>query len=146
MNSEIEKLLEKMPLRRPRASLDRRILRSGKMTAIRWSAVAGAVAAAAALLVAALIWQGERHDSPEQSRIADTHPKLPEFPAGPVRLQRDFSQLEYEGIILLDDKTPVRKFHRRILRNVIWMDEQAGFVDEMTMPDEEIILLTAQTY
>lgn len=146
MNDEIERLLARVPLRRPSESLDRRILGSGRRPAVCCIAAGAAVAAAAAVIVVALTWPGVPPEGPGRSGSAATHPALAEFPPGPVRLERDFWQLQYEGLFLLDDQTPVRAFRRRILRNVIWIDEQNGFTDAMATPDEEVILVPVEIY
>ena len=151
MSTEIERLLAEMPLRRPTTSLDGRVLcRRGKARVLRWSAVGAAVAAAAAVVTIAVApWRGGPQERPgpvERAHLATQTPAAEMVPAGPVRLERDFSQLHYEGIMLLDENTPVHRFRRRIFRNVLWVDERSGFAEQMAIPDQEIIFISAESH
>jgi len=145
MSDEIEKLLRKMPLRRPPKTLDRRVLRQPARAARLWWA-AGALAAAAVVAVAiALSGGGKQHSRPEPGVAQRTAQPEPQ-PPGPVRMEQTYSRMQYEGVLLLDDRTPLRKFRRRILRRVLWIDERTGYTDEMSIPDEQVILIAAETY
>ncbi len=146
MSDEIEKLLRKMPLRRPPKTLDRRVLRQPAGAARLWWA-AGALAAAAVVVgvAIALSGGGKQHSHPEPGVAERTAQPEPQ-PAGPVRMEQTYSRMQYEGVLLLDDRTPLRKFRRRILRRVLWIDVRTGYTDVMSIPDEQVVLIAAETY
>jgi hypothetical protein len=140
MNSDdIESLLERMPLVKVPASLDARVLgrarRGHRM--LLWTAAAAGLAAAA-VVVAVLNFGGPT--------------KLPPLPppseeamaaAEPVRLEQNWSQLSYEGVVVPDGRTPLRQFRRQTLEHVQWIDASNGTRTEMTIPREEVILIKA---
>jgi len=138
-NDDIESLLERMPLVKVPASLDARVLgraRRGRRMLL-WTAAAAALAAAA-VVVAVLNFGGPT--------------KLPPLPppskeamaaAEPVRLEQNWSQLSYEGVVVPDGRTPLRQFRRQTLEHVQWIDASNGTRTEMTIPREEVILIKA---
>ena len=138
-NDDIENLLARMPLVKAPASLDAKVLgraRRGRRV-IFWTAAAAGLAAAAAV-VAAINFSG-----------LTKPPTLPAPPvesvaaAEPVRVEQNWSQLSYEGIVVPDGRTPLKKFRRQAIEHVQWIDAASGTKTEMTIPREEVILIKA---
>jgi len=149
MTSDIENLLREMPLRKPPASLDARVLgaraRPGRRT---WpiAVAAGALAAAAALVIAFVLPRGT-----ETGAVAPGAPPAPApvqvasqaGQAGPVRLEQNWTEVSYEGLVAPDNETPLRKFRRQTIEHVRWTDPSSGIRVETTTPRDEIILIRA---
>jgi hypothetical protein len=149
MTSDIENLLREMPLRKPPASLDARVLGAAPQPRRRtWPmAIAGAVLAAAAAVVIALALP----------RGTETGPAAPAAPpaastvqvaaqadaAAPVRLEQNWTQVSYEGLVAPDNEAPLRKFRRQTIEHVRWTDPASGLRVEATTPRDEIILIRA---
>jgi len=134
---DIETLLARMPLVKAPASLDSKVLgraRRGRRV-IFWTAAAAGLAAAA-VIMAVLNLGGP------------TKPPLPPptesmAAAEPVRVEQNWSQLSYEGIVVPDGRTPLKKFRRQAIEHVQWIDAASGTKTEMTIPREEVILIKA---
>lgn len=152
MSNEIEDLLGRMPLRQPAPSMDAKVLRAphrGRRI-LWWAAVGGAVGAAAAVLLVAFTLFTDDGD-----RVArDTNPPVPipktptvaKTDPAPVRLEQNWSTVAYEGVVVPDDRTPLRQFRRRMFERVEWIDEARGTRMEMTIPREEVILIKATAH
>lgn len=140
MNSDdIESLLERMPLVKAPASLDARVLgpaRRGRRILL-WTAAAAGLAAAA-IVLAALNFGGP-------TKLLPLPPPSKEAMAAaePVRLEQNWSQLSYEGVVVPDGRTPLRQFRRQTLEHLQWIDASSGTRTEMTIPREEVILIKA---
>ena len=142
MTSDIENLLREMPLRKPAASLDARVVgRRRRLRIVLWTAATAGVAAAAAAAIIILAGPGgpaQLPALPPPAAVAQAP-----SPAEPVRLQRNWSQLSYEGVVVPDGRTPLRQFRHQALEHVQWIDAARGTKTEMTIPREEIILIKA---
>jgi hypothetical protein len=167
MNDEIENLLHEMPLRKPSPALDDRVLAGlrgrppGQTEAParrprRWwalPAAGAALAVAAAIVIALALPRGTETGGPGPDAAAPPEPgsvaQAPEVPAadaGPVRMEQDWSELTYEGVVVADEETPLRKYRHQTLEHVQWFDPRRGIRVESTVPREEVILVKATVY
>jgi hypothetical protein len=116
-------------------------------------AVGGALAAAAAIILAVGLPQGTPTSTPGP-QPASAPPLVangsltltgaaPPLPVEPVRLEQNWSELSYEGLVCPDPETPLRKFRRRTLEHVQWFDPRRNIRMETTIPREEIIFVKA---
>jgi len=142
MSEEIENLLRAMPLKKPSAALDARVL--GR-SARRWWWLApvagGALAAAAALVLAVALPHGGQPPAAPPAPVAPAEATAQA--AGPERLEQNWSEVSYEGLVTPDEGTPLRKFRRRTYEYVRWFDPRQGIQVETTVPREEVILVKA---
>ena len=148
MTSDIENLLREMPLRKPPASLDARVLGAALRPRRRaWPmAAAGAVLAAAALVIAFALPRGT-----ETGPVAPAAPPAPApvqmaaqaDAAAPMRLEQNWTEVSYEGLVAPDNEAPLRKFRRQTIEHVRWTDPASGIRVETTTPRNEIILIRA---
>lgn len=143
MSERVEELLRDVPLREPSAELDERVLAARPRPLVRVLAAAGAAAAAAIVVVfgAELL----RTSRPAKPPAEVPRVEVAEAPSAPVRMERTVWDLSHEGIFMLDERTPMRKFRRRILECVRWIDPEQGLIVDMTVPREEVILISAET-
>ena len=142
MSEDVERMLRQMRLRRPSGRLDQRVVgRPGRRKVLGWVALAS-TAAAAVILIAAL-WPRGQAPRPAPTEVVQQGPTVP---ALPVRAEQTTCDVQYEGLLLLNDHGPFRKFRCRGVRRILWMDEHAGLVDELSIPTEEVILIRAETY
>jgi hypothetical protein len=151
MTNEIENLLGRMPLRKPPASLDDRVIgRRRRRRILAWSLASGAVAAAAAAVVVAVLLT----TGPDGTMVARSPnpPAVPNVPVErvaqapspkPLRLERNWAAVSYEGVVAPDEGAPLMKFRRRTLGHVQMIDQARGRQMEMTVPGEEVILIKA---
>jgi hypothetical protein len=150
MNADVEQLLRKLALRRPSPALDERITRARPGLPKSWRAAlaAGAVAAVAAAAWLMLKPGSEPASKPPPLAKTATVSETPVRPAvelPPLRVEQDFWQLRYDGVVLLDERTPLRRYHRYGLRQVTWIDE-GGRALELALPTHEIILITVESH
>jgi len=149
MPDEIETLLGRMPLRKAPASLDDRVIgRRRRRRILAWSLASGTVAAAAAALVVAIILNAGDGDlvargGPSAPAAAPAEAVAQADPAGPVRVERNWSTVAYEGVVTPDNQMPLMKFRRRTLGQVELIDKAGGRKMDMTVPGEEVILIKA---
>ncbi|MBL7140835.1 MAG: hypothetical protein ISS74_08005 [Planctomycetes bacterium] len=164
MNEDIEILLGQMPLRRPPASLDARVLRRlerPRQVVIPWAVAASAVAAAAVAILCAVLGGGDAPDAgaPAAPPVAQADllaepPAVPE--AGPwadeaeaavvpVHIERQWTHLAYEGVVSPEGE-PMAKFRRQVVEQLEWVDPEDGAYMEMTVPREDVFLIKADVY
>ena len=142
MSEDVERLLRQMRLRRPSGRLDERVLtRPGPRKVLGWVVLTWA-AAAATILIAVLWPSGQLRTRPPTEVVRQEPTAL----ALPVRAEQRVSDVQYEGLLLLNDHGPFRKFRCLGVRRILWMDENTGLVDELSIPTEEVILIRAETY
>jgi hypothetical protein len=142
MTSDIENLLRDMPLRKPPASLDAKVVGGGRrLRIILWTAAAAGVAAAAAAVIIMIMGPGGPARLPVLPPPIEVAQAAP--PTEPVRLQQNWSRLSYEGVVVPDGRTPLRQVRHRVLEHVQWIDAAGGTRTEMTLPREEVILIKA---
>jgi len=150
MSNEIENLLGRMPLRKPPASLDDRVIgRRRRRRILAWSVASGAVAAAAAAVVVAVLLTGNDGNmvarSPNPPAVSNAPAeRVAQAPSPkPLRLERNWAAVSYEGVVAPDEGAPLMKFRRRTLGHVQMIDQARGRQMEMTVPGEEVILIKA---
>jgi len=168
MHEDIEALLKRMPLRKPPASLDARVLwrpERPRQVVVAWAVAAGALAAAAAAILFALVGGPAAPDaatgtatptlaqagppapadvvpSPE---TATTPPAEADAAVVPVHIERQWAHLAYEGVVAPEGQ-PLAKFRRQVVDQVEWVDPDDGAYLEMTVPREDVILIKADVY
>ncbi len=146
MSDETERLLRELSLRRPSAALDKRVLgRPGGASRARWAVAAGVFSAAAALIVLAVVFREGQPSEPAHPAVVQQQSSERAL-TGRVRLEQDFSQVWYEGVVTWDDHTPLRKYRRRTVRRLLWIDEERGFLAEIAEPEEQVILIAAEVH
>jgi hypothetical protein len=67
----------------------------------------------------------------------------PPLPVEPVRLEQNWSELSYEGLVCPDPQTPMQTFRRRTVDHVQFFDPQRNIRMETIVPREEIIFVKA---
>jgi hypothetical protein len=147
-DSKIEHLLLAMPLARPDEHLDRRVL-SGQRA---WRPLVGYIAAAAAaaaivVAVAMAITGGRDNPSPQRSQLTSL-PGQDQAPgrADDIRVEQDWSQLSYQGLLTTDSGAVFRKFVQEDVRCVTLVDESSGRDVQVTVPTQQAILVKAEMY
>ncbi len=140
----IEELLRGMPLAEPSAALDRRLLRRPAGRAL-WAV--GLTAAAAAAVVAAVTF-GRGVDAAPQpkkhiARESSTDPAAAPAAGEPVRYEQVYTDARYAGTYEVDTGPPVRAIRHVTVRRVWWVNQQRDLRMEMTVPDEEVVLVRA---
>ena len=99
----------------------------------------GSLAAAAAVVLAWGVWPTE---APVVLPPPETVAKATDA-AGPVRVEQNWSQVSYDGLVFPNERTPMQKFRRQTVEHVQWIDARNGVRMETTRPKEDIILLSA---
>jgi hypothetical protein len=138
MSSEIENLLRQMPLRKPSADLDARVLAGRPRARRAWlaGAVGGALAAAAAVILAVGLPQN-------MSKVTPGPQPGPAAAVEPVRIEQNWSEVSYEEVVCPDPETPMQTFRRRTVDHVQFFDPQRNIRMETIVPREEIIFVKA---
>ncbi len=144
MSTDLEDLLREMPLRRPSALLDERVRTAGPGGGVAWKSALAAGVIAAALFSAWLI-ASRRPGGREAGGLAGRPPAGAPGPLRPVRFEQNSSDLWYEGLLLLDDHTPMRQYRQETVHEVRWIDPESGSAMEMTVPVETVFLVSAKT-
>jgi len=145
MPEDIEALLERMPLRKPPATLDAKVLpaRPRGRGLVGWIVAGGAAAAAAAVLLACWLHEGGEVP-PAPVPTGDEPAAVAEAPE-PLSVEREWTHVTYEGVVAPEGE-PMAKFRRHVVRQLEWIDPADGARMEMTVPREEVILIKANVY
>ena len=56
------------------------------------------------------------------------------------------SQTQDDGVIMLDDQTPVRVLHRRGIEKTRWFDQRQAVQAEQTAPRDDLVFVKLKTY
>jgi hypothetical protein len=56
------------------------------------------------------------------------------------------SRTSDEGVVMLDDDTPVRVFHRQAIERTRWFDEHEQMTAQEVSPRDEVVLMKLVTY
>ncbi|MCX5682876.1 MAG: hypothetical protein NT049_04240 [Planctomycetota bacterium] len=150
MNSrnDIETLLRQMPLRKPSLDLDVRVMARRPHPTRAWfiGAAGGALAAAAVVMLIVGLPQNATHVTPGTTLVGGGNPVSlpgPTAPVEPVRLEQNWSELSYEGLVLPDPQTPLQTFRHRTVDRVQFFDPLRNIRMETTVPREEVIFVKA---
>jgi hypothetical protein len=163
---EIESLLRRMPLRRPGAALDGRVLSACRRPIVRrrlwWAAAAALVAAAGAgPIVGHLLTQRERpgdtsqttrHLAPAGGEGAAQNPVRPEpapppARAQPVRIERTLAGgFNSDGVVGVADHAPLHRYRRLSVRQMWIIDLKTGKRMAVTIPREEVVLVRVEPF
>lgn len=63
----------------------------------------------------------------------------------PVRLEQNWSSVEYQGVIDSAEQGPLRAFRQQTLQRMVILDEN-GRQMEVTVPRQNVILVSAESY
>ena len=138
----LEELLKGLPVRRPPASLDAKVLRPARRRALGLGVTAAAAAAAAAALAALLLWPRTPHEPPSVGVSQARRPGQLE----PMQVEETVSQLSYQGLVAPDESWPMRVLRRRAITRTWLVDPQTGYTVETTVPHDQILLIRAEIY
>lgn len=151
MTDRLEELLRQLPLRQPDASLDGRVLAGRRPRGWLLAAVAMASAsAAAAALAVAVTLGGPRNRSVSSSLPQPTTPvavaaDVP-TPVEPVRVDREWTEVTYEGLIHRADGPPLRAYRVWTVRDTQVDDPAEGRTVRLTEPQDNLILLASDVH
>ena len=113
-------------------------------------AVGGALAAAAVVILAVGLPQNTANVTPgpkpaaAPTEVAATAPQpAPAASVEPVRLEQNWSEVSYEGVVCPDPQTPMQTFRRRTVDRVQLFDPRRNIRMETTVPREEFIFVKA---
>jgi hypothetical protein len=171
MSDPIERMLSELPLREPPAELDRRVMaalsehetialssprrkpgvprvpgvqrparqRRPVLATLGWL---GGSAALAALLAMA-ITTSMRQPDPIQPPAAPLAAADKGF--DPVRIEQTSSSVTPAGIVMLDERTPARRYVERTYEHVQLIDEANNIRIEYTTPRESYVLIPVES-
>ena len=131
MNDDIETLLRTLPLRSPPASLKRRVLGHRRRNLSVGIGVA-VLSAAAAAVVIGVLWTGG-FDADIAPREADPYS---------LRIEQQWQTVADDGVVLLEDLGPHRRFRHVTWRRTAWVDEENDIMLEAIVPEERIVLVS----
>ncbi len=163
---KVEQLLRATPLRQPGASLDERIFSAmadvdalvaptstppstfitrdhdaveinatpARFIFSRWLAGAAALAACVALVVVIM-------NSSETPPIHNDQGSIHAIDFDPVRIEHVYSDVEPEGVVFVDDDTPVQRYRRQTVEHVQLIDDKRNIRIELTVPQEDVIVM-----
>jgi hypothetical protein len=163
---EIESLLRRMPLRRPGAALDGRVLSACRRPVVRrrvwWAAAAALVAAAGAgPIVAHLLTHGERPGDTSQTAghlppagtargaqlTAPPPPAPPPARGRPVRIERTLAGgFSSDGVVGVADHAPLHCYRRLSVRQMWIVDPKTGNRMAVSIPREEVVLVRVEPF
>lgn len=141
MSEELEQLIRRQRLREPSPVLDGRIasaLSTRRTIARRIYAIAGAAAAviAASLLLIAGPLRGPGPAPRGNAALASN-------PDPFVRIDQVWSQMTPGDLLVTQDNQPVRPVVVQRLYHTQWLDEKDNVRIEMTVPEEQVVLVSA---
>ncbi len=156
MNQDIERQLKQLSLRAPSDNLDSRVLECLDVSTERsrrrpwlWPLVSAGVAAA--LLIAAVAMY-ERPDpiTPDGQFAGQSNPPATaniaeDWGFQPVRYEATQDDVNYGGTVVGADGNPYRAFRRNVVKEVRLVDEQRGIEMQFVVPEQEVILIRADS-
>jgi hypothetical protein len=148
-DSKIEHLLLAMPLAKPGERLDRRVLSGPRIILGPLAGYIAAAAAAAAIVVAVAMSMtgGAQNRGPAQRQLASVPGQgAAGESANEIRVEQDWSQLSYQGLLTTDSGVVFRKFVQEDVKCVTLVDESSGRDVQVTVPTQQAILVKAEMY
>lgn len=163
-DQDVEQAVMALRLRKPSADLDRRIFGSlatgatsidtptdavasansdqtastqphpSHLVFTRWLAGAAAVAACAALVILVIL-----SSQPTNSTQPTDGNLTVDF--DPVRIEHVYSDVEPEGVVFVDDNTPMQRYRRQTVEHVQLIDAERDIRIELTVPKEDLIVM-----
>lgn len=107
---------------------------SNRLVFTRWLAGGAAIAACAAVVTIVMI------NSQTATTIQPTNDNIVgDF--DPVRIEHVYSDIEPEGVVYVDNDTPVQRFRRQTVEHVQLIDDKRNIRIEMTVPKEDVIIM-----
>jgi len=100
------------------------------------------IAASVAVLWAAPVFH---HDSTPPKQIA-VKPSDSDPVARPVIERLVSSRTSDEGVMMLDDDTPVRVYHRQAIEQTRWFDEHEQMTAQELSPRDDVVFVKLVTY
>ena len=146
---EIETLLRRMPLRHPPPAMDERVaavLRpSGRTSpAWRWGALAAGLVLAGGI-TAGLLWHRKLPpNEPQQTPSAVVVGSA--MPSAPVSASRTVSHIVNDGVIGSWDDAPLQRIRRISVRQLVVIDPATGQRLNISVPQEEIVVMRRETF
>ena len=111
-----------------------------------WGSIAAAAACAAVVWTMPGLWQ-RGPIAPVVERDGDAVSPIAAIEDDLVELRRTLVwQTLDEGMLVVDDDTPLRKVRLQSLERVQWYDRKNQALVEATVPKEEVIFVGMQTY
>lgn len=98
------------------------------------------VAASVAVLWAGPMFHGETY--PQKTAAVATH----DAEVQPVVERLVSSRTSDEGVMMLDENTPVRVFHRQAIEQTRWFDEHEQMTAQELSPKDELVFVKLATY
>ena len=142
MNEELEQQLRTLPLRSPSASLDTRVSRTLADSPPRWMSLGlwFLPAALAASVAFAVMIQ------PTSDRTAPNDPRTGMASVAPLRVDSYTSQVTPGEMLMSAENEPVQPLRVQNVYHSRWYDEKADAYFEMTVPDDQVVLVSAPVY
>jgi hypothetical protein len=147
-DSKIEHLLLAMPLARPGERLEWQALRGPKTFGPLAGYIAAATAAAAIVVAVAMsMTGGPGSRGPARDQVASVPgPGAAGSQASEIRVEQDWSQLSYQGLVTTNSGAVFRKFVQEDVKCVTLVDESSGKDVQVTVPTQQVILVKADMY
>jgi hypothetical protein len=151
-DNQVEALLRALPVVKPSAAMDARVMRDRPQPLWRYVAAVSSLAAAAAVVVA-LLPHGGGNKAPGIGPVAVQAPAPTVNTQLPAALTGNFAPVNVEQIcqVVSDevhpgaDRVPVREIRRRNIEKIVWEDKTSGVRIETTgQPREEVIIVKAE--
>jgi len=148
-DDEIESLLKRQPLRVPSAAFDERMEQLfAQREVFVWPVVRWAAALAACAGIAVTVWYVMSRNiatTPVKPNVVVKAPDKGANPAtpldfDPVRIEQVWSQVEPEGVIMVDGDA-MRRFHRQMVEHVQLIDDARNIRIEYTVPHNDVIVM-----
>ena len=150
---EIERLLLNEPLRRPSPRHDQRMADLFDAPPVPLfvpllrAALGLASCAALVMLLWLVIYGNQPATSPRDTGGIVVHPppkpgialEVDALPFNPVRIEQVWSDVQPEGVILVDGD-PLRRYHRQTFEHVQLIDDARNIRIEFTVPHRDVIV------
>jgi hypothetical protein len=151
---ELEGLLRRMPLRRPPATMDRRVGRVLRDSPARWRwRAAAAVVLVAGVGVAVLMNRPRQADVASPIAITSTDAglvgpatRLAATDDKPFSMSRTLAQVVNEGVVGTWGNAPLQRVRHRSVKQSVVIDPATGTHFRISVPQEEIMVMKVQPF